>query len=121
VRFEITRAPKRMLYCHCTQCRRASGSSFATNVLVVPADFKLVAGEEVLGTYESRPGKLRNFCTRCGSPIYNRMADGSGLYSVRAGALDQDPGMRPSVHIWVNFKAPWVELADGLPQRGEGL
>ncbi len=121
VRYRITAPPKLMVYCHCTHCRAASGSSFATNVLVAPGDFEIEEGAGVLGTFESRPGKLRHFCTRCGSPVYNRMADGSGLLPVRAGTLDRDPGMRPSRHIWVRSKAPWIDLADDLPKHVEGF
>ena len=121
VRYRIEGAPSRMLYCHCEHCRRASGSSFATNVLVDRDRFRLTSGEEVLGAYESRPGKIRHFCTRCGSPIYNRLTDGTGPCIVRAGTLDGDPGLRPSVHIWVSSKAPWVELDDGTPKHGRGF
>ena len=49
------------------------------------------------------------------------MADGSGLLPVRAGTLDRDPGMRPSRHIWVRSKAPWIDLADDLPKHVEGF
>jgi len=121
VRYAIEGAIDLMLYCHCEHCRRASGSSFATNVLVPPERFRLTAGEDALGTYESRPGKLRHFCTRCGSPVFNRMADGSGRIPVRAGTLDADPGIRPSRHIWVRSKAQWTRIDDGLPQHSEGL
>lgn len=121
VRLEVRAEPRTMLYCHCEHCRRASGSSFATNVLVDPGGVVVVEGEAHVGTYESRPGKLRHFCTRCGSPLFNRMRDGSGPVPVRAGVLDADPGLRPSRHIWVRSKAPWVVLDDGLPRHVEGL
>ena len=121
VRYRITAPPTMMVFCHCTHCRAASGSSFATNVLVAPKDFEIVAGGEQLGTFESRPGKLRHFCTRCGSPIYNRLADGSGLLPVRAGTLDQDPGLRPERHIWVRSKAPWLVLDDDIPKHEKGF
>lgn len=120
IRYEVRGTPRRMVYCHCEHCRRASGSSFATNVLVDPDDLSVVAGAEHIGTYESRPGKLRHFCTVCGSPLYNRMADGSGLVPVRAGTLDGDPGIRPSRHIWYRSRAPWVRVADGLPRHERG-
>ena len=84
-------------------------------MLVARSDFTLTQGADTLGTYESRPGKLRHYCPRCGSPIYNELSDGSGDLTVRAGAFDQDPGVRPSAHIWVDFKAPWIEADDDLP------
>ena len=117
VKYRVTGTPLLMLYCHCTNCRRASGSSFATNVIVEPKDFSVIEGEDKLGSFECRPGKLRHYCLECGSPVFNRMIDGSGRIPVRAGTLDQDPGIRPSAHIWVRSKVPWLDLTDGLPQH----
>jgi len=119
VRYEMTRAPEVMMYCHCTHCRRASGSSFATNVIVHRDDFKITEGADALGTYESRPGKLRHFCSRCGSPVYNETPGGADWLPVRAGTLDADPGIRPQAHIWVKSKTPWFEIRDGLPEHEE--
>jgi hypothetical protein len=30
--------------------------------------------------------------------------------------LDDDPGVRPIVHIHTAFKAPWFDITDTLPQ-----
>ena len=119
IRFEVTGAPVRMVYCHCLQCRRSSGSSFATVVIVKRADFRWITGRDVVGTFESRPGKLRHFCPRCGSPVFNELKDGSGDLSVRAGALEQDPGLRPTLQIWTDSMAPWISLDERLPSRPE--
>lgn len=121
VRYEIRGEPLAMYHCHCTQCRHANGSSFATNVLVRSADFAVVAGSELLAKFESSPRKHRLFCSRCGSPIYSHAEASAQLVSVRCGTLDGDPGLRPSAHIHVASKAPWLELCDGIPQKPEGL
>jgi hypothetical protein len=116
VAYEIRAAPLIMYYCHCGTCRKASGSSFATNVAVRIEDFAIVAGREALAAFESSPEKLRHFCSRCGSPIYSQGEATREIVSVRCGTLDGDPGMRPAVHGHVASKAPWLEIADGLPQ-----
>lgn len=121
VRYEISGEPLARYYCHCSQCRRASGSAFAANVLVRSDDFKLVDGEAVLASYESTPGKRRFFCSRCGSPVFNRTDAIPQLVPVRCGTLDGDPGLPASSHIWVDSKAPWFEISDDLPQRPEAL
>ena len=117
VRYRIASAPRVMYYCHCAQCRRASGSSFATNVVVPAADFAFTAGEELVAQYESSPGKQRRFCSRCGSPLYSRSQASAQILSVRCGTLEGDPGIRPSAHIHVSSKSPWYEIRDGLAQK----
>ena len=36
------------------------------------------------------------------------------MINVPAGTLDDDPGLRPQRHIFVNFKAHWFAIADAL-------
>jgi hypothetical protein len=121
VRYRLGAKPLAMYYCHCSQCRRASGSSFATNLLVRTEALELTAGESLLAAYESSPGKRRFFCSRCGSPLFSAAAATPQIRSLRAGTLDGDPGARPSVHIHAASKAPWTELTDGLPQKPREL
>jgi ADP-ribosyl-[dinitrogen reductase] hydrolase len=110
-----------MYHCHCETCRHANGASFATNLIVPKAQLTLLSGADTLSRYESSPQKFRYFCSHCGSPIYSHSDKSAHIVSVRAGTVDGDPGVRPSAHIWASSRAPWTELADGLPQRPEGL
>jgi hypothetical protein len=121
VRYRIGARPLVMYYCHCGQCRRASGSSLAANLLVAAASFAVTAGEDRLASFESSAGKRRWFCSRCGSPVFSEDQRTPTLRSVRAGTLDGDPDVRPSVHIHVDSKSPWTEIRDGLPQKPRGL
>ena len=109
-------------YCHCLQCRKASGTAFATSAAVKQQHFKVAEGHEHLVAYESSPGKQRYFCRRCGSPIYSKRDDTTTIY-IRLGTLDDDPVARPDVHIHVASKAPWFEIKDEIPQLDaeEGL
>ena len=116
VRYEIRGEPLTLMYCHCEECRRATGSSLNTSVFVRREDFHVVSGDEVVAFYETSPGNRRHFCSRCGSPLFKLFPQPPDLLTVRAGTLDSDPGIRPTAHIWVSEKAPWYEIADGLPQ-----
>jgi len=106
-----------MYYCHCGTCRKASGSSFATNLVVPTDDFAVTAGRDRLTPFESSPGKHRWFCGGCGSPIYSHGAQTAHIVSVRCGTLDGDPAARPAVHAYVATKAPWYEIRDDVPQK----
>ncbi len=121
VRYEISGKPLAMLYCHCEECRRATGSSLNTSIFVRKDGFRVVAGEDAVSYHETAPGNLRHFCSRCGSPLFKHFPEPPDLITVRAGTLDSDPGVPPSGHIWVSEKAPWFEIADGLPQHAKGI
>jgi hypothetical protein len=119
VRFEISGPVRAAVYCHCSPWRRASGSAFAANAGVAKSDFRFVAGEELLRSFESSPKKLRWFCSRCGSPIYSVIPAAPDVVRIRLGTLDGDPGIRPGFHIFVGSKAPWHEITDRLPRFDE--
>ena len=62
-------------HCHCWQCRKHSGASFGTTCMVKAEDFRIVAGQEGMASWESSPGIHRCFAGCCGSPIYKRRDD----------------------------------------------
>jgi len=114
VRYEVRGSPSEMYYCHCSMCRKATGSSFATNMLVDKRDFVVTDGQELIKAYRSSVGEHRLFCSECGSPVYSEALARPGQVSVRCGLLDDDPVIRPSLHIHVQSKAPWSEIHDSL-------
>ena len=69
VSYAIHGSPEIMYYCHCGMCRKASGSSFATNMLVREVDFVITAGGSLIKAFQSSAGERRHFCSECGSPI----------------------------------------------------
>lgn len=115
VRFELDGELGPMAHCHCSICRKHHGAAFGTFLGVDSANFRWVAGEDLVASYESSPGSHRGFCRNCGSclPIVNPTA--AKLF-VPAGALDDDPGQRPGAHIFVGSRASWDEIQDDLPQ-----
>ena len=121
VRYVVTAAPSGTNYCHCSQCRKASGSAFAVNAGIARDAFRLTAGKGDLSYFESSPGKRRFFCGTCGSPIFSQA--GPGTVYVRVGTLDDADAVTPDVHIHVASKVTWFEIADDLPrcEAEEGL
>ena len=105
-------------YCHCGQCRKASGTAFATNAGVPRGAFEIISGRTALRSFEATPGKKRWFCATCGAPIYSEHAGSDTVY-VRIGTLDDDPRARPGGHIHVASKAPWYEITDDVVQLQE--
>jgi len=116
IRYEIDAELGPITNCHCSQCRKASGAAFASNASVPTAAFRLVSGAELLGEWQSSPGKRRCFCRQCGSPILKRNDDNPDTVRLRLGTLDSDPGIKPSRNIYLGSKAPWFDVTDTLPR-----
>jgi hypothetical protein len=116
VRYELAGELGPIVFCHCSQCRRASGTAFATNAPVRARDFTLVAGREHVREFESSPRKIRAFCTNCGSPLYSRRLASPETVRLRLGTLDAPIGARPTAHIYATSNADWYRITDDLPQ-----
>jgi len=119
IRYEIEGRPRFMYRCYCGKCRAATGTAFAENLIVDSDKFRIMAGAEGLAKFESSPQKFRYFCAACGSPIYSHGEKTKRVVSVRAGTLEQDPGIRLAYHAFVASKAAWVEISDAQPQFAE--
>ena len=115
IRFEIDTV-RAMSHCHCAICRKLTGASFATYAHVEKAKFRWLSGEQLVSRYESSPGSFRAFCRNCGSLVPGQ-APYLSTVSVPAGLLDDDPVVRPRLHVFAASKAPWWEINDDLPQH----
>jgi hypothetical protein len=121
VRYEIHGRLLMFANCHCPDCRKYTGSAFSSVLATESQGFILTSGEDNLALYPSSPGKERRFCKTCGCHIFLRAEHRPGMIFVRAGTLDDDPGIRPQGHFWTSMKAPWHDICDSLPQHLEGL
>jgi len=112
VEYEVSE-PESMGYCHCTRCQRWTGSNLA-GVVVAEENFNVTKGADLIKTYESEFAP-RNFCSNCGSSIYD---DLGGKYFVAAGLM-RELDMEPSFHLQVAYKAPWEVIGGDAPQFAE--
>ena len=104
-------------YCHCSRCRKFTGSAFAANLLVRPDEFQWLSGEDQVGRFEL-PGVRHfatNFCKRCGSSLPWQAQSGRTVV-IPAGTLDEDPGIRPTQNIFCASRAAWYTDPANLPQ-----
>lgn len=118
VRFELGGSPQFLNHCHCSMCRKVHGAAFGSFLHADGRDFRWLAGQSCVTTYRSSPDNVRAFCNVCGSNVPVLEDEGSHVI-IPAGTLDDDPGVRPIVHIHTASKAPWFEITDTLPQFAE--
>jgi hypothetical protein len=100
--------------CHCSNCRRTTGSAFKPFAGIERDKLKLTKGE---GDLMIRGEALNNdtHCRRCGSLLYSVVRAGAYVH-VAMGTLVDDPTIRPAMHIFVGSKAAWFTITDDLPQ-----
>ena len=103
------------LNCHCSQCRKATGSAFKPLAGIERDRFRVVEGAQALLIFGEENGHDAR-CGRCGSLLYSVVREGQYVH-VAMGSLIDDPSIRPTAHIFVGSKAPWFTITDGLPQH----
>lgn len=116
VRIEIDGPISSIIHCHCSKCRKNSGTAYATNGFINTADFKITAGAEHLAFFEMKPGRKRHFCRVCASPVYSSNSDDPTRLRLRLGIVDSDIEERPISHNFVTSKANWEDLDADLPR-----
>ena len=104
-------------HCHCRSCRKAHAAAFASTAGVMRKHFRWLKGQDKLSVFESSPGKLRHFCSGCGSHLIAERV-GQPNVIVRVATLDDDPGVRPVQHIWTAHDVPWL-VYDDIPAYPE--
>jgi hypothetical protein len=120
VRFEVTHPLVSASYCHCKRCQRRTGTSASVSGRIAPGSLRVVAGEELVRSYEPVDGFAKDFCSGCGSGLWSRDPSDPDVISVRLGAFDSDPGIRPSFRQFVAYAAVWAPIPDdGLPRYPE--
>jgi hypothetical protein len=103
--------------CHCSNCRRATGSAFKPFAGIEREKLRITQGDDNLMIFGDDSGHDAH-CKTCGSLLYSVIRDGTFVH-VAMGTLVDDPSIRPSKHIFVGSKAPWFEITDDLPQCEE--
>lgn len=116
IAYEINGEIGTIINCHCAKCRRWHAAPFRTRAAIKSKDFKWTQGEEHLSKYHSSEDTVKTFCAICGSGLISIMESDPEYYGLPIGGLDQDPGNRPEMHIFVGSKSPWYEILDDLPQ-----
>jgi hypothetical protein len=114
VAYEVSNSFEYSFYCHCSNCRRATGAAAKPFAGIKSDRLAIVSG----GDHVMRYGGGTNHdahCERCGSLLYSMVRNGA-YFHVTLGTLIDSPSIRPTAHIFVGSKATWDNICDGLPQ-----
>lgn len=122
VRFEVTAPLGAARYCHCTSCQRRTGTAASASAIAAPGSVVVTQGSEHLRGWAPDGSRERVFCGRCGSALFIRHQETGEIAGVRLGAVDGDPGVRPTARQFVAYAAPWEPIPDdGLARFDERM
>jgi hypothetical protein len=117
VRFEVTEAFVFTNMCHCTNCKKISGSVGTVSGRVATGAISILEGEQLLTTYQPEEGTAKTFCSVCGSNLFGGGWPDSEWTSVRLSTIDTPFDRKPEAHTFVRSVAPWETLPDdGAPR-----
>ncbi len=103
--------------CHCSNCRRTTGSAFKPIAGIELGKLAVTEGRDKLLVYGDEFNNDTH-CRQCGSLLYSVVRGGAWVH-VAMGTLVDAPAIRPTHHIFVGSKAPWFAITDDLPQYEE--
>ncbi|HVV68549.1 MAG TPA: GFA family protein [Gammaproteobacteria bacterium] len=113
---------KSVLNCHCTLCRKLTGAAFASYIIVLEQDLKLLKGETFLSNYCAQgTTATKFFCKVCGSPIYNKNPKYPGVNIVYLGTLAETYHPVPKINIYCDNKLNWLENLFDIESLPEGI
>jgi hypothetical protein len=117
IKFRVTPPLAAFRYCHCSRCRKASGSAHAANIFVPEKQFHWIAGEASVKRFDL-PGAQRFavwFCPECGTRVPHKVKTTENML-VPAGLLEQNPAKGPENSIFWDSRAEWYVSPDAIPR-----
>lgn len=116
VKYAATGDAKRFFHCHCSRCRKSTGTGHASNLFLQPGTLTWLQGADQIRSYKP-PEAVRfanHFCGTCGSRV-PRQAPGSDIVIIPAGSLDVEAPIQPQARIFQDSRSAWSCGSDTLP------
>jgi hypothetical protein len=116
IKYEITGKPFRVANCHCDDCRKVTGSAFATNIFFKQEEVNIKCGELKVFEHQSDSGSLmtKRFCHNCGSQIFAENSKRPGVISVKVGSIDNADFVKPDVNLYTANSLNFIKIDDSI-------
>lgn len=111
VQFELSGTVPNLYQCHCSLCRKVTGSSANAAFRIAAAQFEWRCDIGLIHQFESDSGFKSHFCSRCGSPVPN-LTRADQEYWVPVGLLEEDQELSLVAHLFLGSRAGWDLVAD---------
>ena len=103
VRVSAEIGPRKVVACHCGQCRKWTGGGpyFSTSVIN-----PVIEGEDSVGVYAASEWGERGFCKTCGATLFWKMKD-KPVHNLAAGLFDDQSDLTVTEEIFCDRRADW--------------
>lgn len=120
VRYQVVGSPTRFYHCHCSRCRKATGTGHASNLFLQPAALSWQCGESQIVSFKVPEAKrfANTFCGVCGGRLPRQSPD-SDVVVIPAGSLDDEAPIKPQASIFMDSRAQWSCGHEDLPAYPE--
>ncbi len=120
IRYEISGEPRRMVNCHCDDCRKNTGAAFATNIMFDEGDVRVTQGETRKFEHVSDAGntKTKEFCPNCGSQLFSTTA-GRPAIVVKVGSMDDAGFVQPTANFYCARALAYADLSGDVTNFDE--
>ncbi len=120
ISYKISGETRAFYHCHCSRCRKASGTGHASNVILKPDTAEWLSGEDLINTFKVPEADrfATVFCSNCGSPL-PRVAPDLSRAVIPAGSLDDGPDLSPTARIFWESRSDWSCDAGDIPVWSE--
>ncbi|ASQ45014.1 GFA family protein [Legionella clemsonensis] len=110
--------PKAMYLCHCSRCRKETGTMHGATVFFNNAQLVWEKGQDNISYFKLEgTRKQRAFCNICGSPL-PRQEENSHV-ALPAGTVDDDTFLEPTAHIYYASRSSWEDKTPALQRFDE--
>jgi hypothetical protein len=114
IKFNALGELKDVSFCHCSICRKTSGSAFASYGATTTEGFEWITGIELLSKYEQSVGITKYFCGNCSTTLVTHHFKEPDLYHISLGCLDGSPEITPLYHQYFNSRPNWSKMTDSI-------
>ncbi len=116
IEFEVNAEPLTIYVCHCNACKKQSGTSFGTSMVVATAALSIVRGTPKTYVKRAESGRTAHcdFCAECGNRLFHRLGASAPIALVKTGLIDNAIALNPVAHLWTRYKDEWVDVPQGM-------
>ena len=120
VHYEVSGDPQWFYHCHCSRCRKATGTGHASNLLIPHGSLKWIEGEALIKSYKVPEAKrfTNCFCSVCGGRLPRYVRE-TGMVVIPAGSIDSELDFKPQFRIYWDSRVKWSCGGDKLPVHAE--
>ncbi len=122
ITYSVTGDPVRQGHCHCLDCKKATGASFATIAFFKEEQFKLNSGNPQAFLHHAVSGNMmtKEFCQKCGSTVFGSNSGRPGIKSIYIGSLEDAKFVEPNFNVWTCRQLPFSLVDESLNNFPKG-